>query len=735
MKKMKLSTIKHILLAVLIFATAANTGVFASNTPAANALIKKADIAYKNLSFSVAANYYESYIEKKYDIQSDDVLAKLADCYWQMREYDNAFRIYNVLYQTPEKAPQAEKHRIGELYARFGHYKQAAKWLNSLAGYQSKALVYNEKNKLESMKKDSLNWNLKFTNINTPYRDFSPYIVNDNLFFCSNKSLLEKKKAAGWDGNNYSHLWQIQISKIEGASTNQANNSQLRKDAKKFKTHSLADVYELADVKSKNTSTNYLTDKQYMAANPNVVGTVVKGLDKIHFNAGTISVDKKNQVYFSANYPKPDKDGVNRIRLETGIYTKDGISSITELPFGDPNSYSVMHPAVNAEGTVLVCSSDMPNGKGGFDLYYSTRSDSKQTWSELKPLSENVNTLGNEVFPSITSDGKLFFSSDATPGLGGLDIYKISLADAIKSNGKVEHVSYPVNSSADDFGWTQDSTGTKGFFTSDRFSNNDNIYSFDYKFIEQLKKIFITGFVKEKDSLSPLKGATVFLYNVTEDSVLITKADINGKYEFLVNPNSKIIIKAIEKSYTYDCLSAVGNNNSQQKDTTINAPRDLVLGKFAVGLVWKLNNIRYDFDKANIRPDATPILDSLVRILKKYPVAVELGSHTDSRGSFAYNERLSQHRADSAVAYLIKKGIAPERITAKGYGEYKLTNKCTDDVKCSEAAHQANRRTEVKVTDLAASPDEPETIDPDKYKKGDVLNIKEFPKHFFNECE
>ena len=735
MKKIELSTIKYILFILLIWATNVNNGVFAANTTAANALIKKADIAYNNLSFSIAANYYESYIEKKYDIQSDDVLVKLADCYWQMREYDSAFRIYNSLYQTPEKAPQTEKHRIGELYARFGDYKQAAKWLNGVAGYQSKALAYNENSKVESMKKDSLNWELSFVNINTPYRDFSPYIVNDNLFFSSNKSLLEKKKAAGWDGNNYTHLWQIQISKIEGASTNQANSSQLRKDTKKFKTHSLADVYELADVKSKNNSTNYLTNKQYMTANPNVVGNIVKGLDKIHFNASTISVDKNDHVYFSSNYPKPDKNGVNRIRLETGIYTKDGISSITELPFGDPNSYSVMHPAVNAQGTVLVCSSDMPNGKGGYDLYYSTRTDSKQAWNELKQFAQNINTVGNEVFPSITSDDKLFFSSDAAPGLGGLDIYKIDLTDAIKGTGKVEHISYPVNSSADDFGWTQDSTGTKGFFTSDRFSNNDNIYSFNYKFIKQIQKIFISGFVKERDSLSPLKGATVFLYNVTEDSVLIAKADTDGKYQFSVKPNCKIIIKAIEKSYIHDCLSAKFSSDSQQKDTIINAPRDLILDKFTVGLTWKLNNIRYDFDKADIRPDATPILDSLVKFLKKYPVAVELGSHTDSRGSFAYNERLSQHRADSAVAYLIKKGIAPERIKAKGYGEYKLLNKCADGVKCSEAAHQANRRTEVKVTELSTVPNAPNSIDPDKFKAGSVISKDLLPKGFFEDCK
>jgi len=584
------------------------------------------------------------------------------------------------------------------------------------------------------MKNDSLSWTLGFSAVNSNYRDFAPALINSTLLFNSNKPTSIKARSFGWDGNNFEHLWQIPVSEAEKTQVDKTSTA-VWKSNSVTKIKQLAGIYECGSNAPTSNSIRSQIKEENIEGKSNQTGKLVDGLQKIKFNVGAVSVDKNNHIYFSSNYKKPDKNGVNRVCLMEGLYTDNGVKNITKLPFGDEKSYSVMHPAVNAEGTVLVCSSDMPNGKGGYDLYYSTRSNNNQTWSDLKPLAQNINTIGNEVFPNITADGKLFFSSDATPGLGGLDIYKITLAEAIKGNGNVEHVSYPVNSSADDFGWTQDSTGTKGFFTSDRFSNNDNIYSFSYNLKKQIQKIFISGFVKERDSLSPLKGATVFLYNVTEDSVLIAKADIDGKYEFLVNPNCTIIIKAIEKSHIHDCLSAKIGNDSQQKDTIISVPRDLVLGKFAVGLVWKLNNIRYDFDKANIRPDATPILDSLVIFLKKYPVGVELGSHTDSRGSFAYNERLSQHRADSAVAYLIKKGIAPERIKAKGYGEYKLLNKCADGVKCSEAAHQANRRTEVKVTELPTVPNALDSIDPDKFKAGSVISKDLLPKGSFEDCK
>ena len=398
-----------------------------------------------------------------------------------------------------------------------------------------------------------------------------------------------------------------------------------------------------------------------------------------------------------------------------------------------------MHPAINLDGTLLVCSSDKAGGKGGYDLYYSKRSDINQPWDTLKTFGNNLNTIGNEVFPSITPDGYLYFSSDNIPGLGGLDIYRILLHDAIAGRGEIEHLSYPVNSSADDFGWTQqDITGVKGFFTSDRLNSDDNLYSYSYnpiKMLKRAKKSFIEGFVLEKQSLKPIMGATLFLYNIREDTVYVAKADKNVKYHFPVLTTSDIIIKAVNKKYINDCLSANILYEPQPKDTIQKAPRDLLLDKFKVGFKWKLSNIHYDFDKWNIRADAMPILDSLIMILNENLITVELGSHTDSRGSFKYNERLSQHRAESAVAYLIQHGIDSKRITAKGYGEYQLLNGCSDGVPCTDEEHQANRRTEVKVTGYTTPQKVSENIDPDKFKDGEKINKNDLPKDFFEECK
>jgi len=705
------------------------------NNTQADLLLRKADIAYQEAQFVLAAEYYNSYLLTNVK-NTARTQQKLADCYWQMRNYEKALQVYKQIYPTVNSdISQQDKQRMAELYARNNQYQEASKWLKQVPGFSLKAKVYSEKAALDKMKKDSLNWTLGFSAINSNYRDFSPFLKNDTLFFSSNKPLQENTTAFGWDGNNFTHIWQVPMSQAEKIQADHTVYTTLFKVKSVKHKKSLAGVYECgSNPVIKNNFGANPTSKKNLNGESGQVGILIDGLDEMQYNVSSLSMDKNNQIYFSSNYKRPDKKGTNRIRLMEGHYSADGVTNIKKLPFGDANAYSVMHPAVNRDGTILICCSDMPNGMGGYDLYYTSRVDSVHDWDALKAFGGNVNTNGNEVFPCITRDSILYFSSDGMPGLGGLDIYKISLTNALKGIGEAEHISYPINSSADDFGWTQDSTGTKGFFSSDRFSNNDNIYSFNYQPIKIVKKL-IYGFVKEKGSLKPLQGSTVFLFNPKEDSVYVAKTDKDGKYKFLVPSSEELIIKAIDKSYINDCFVTKINTEEQMKDTIQNAPRDLLLNKFKVGFVWKLSNIRYDFNKANIRADAAPVLDSLVMILNEYPITIELGSHTDSRGSMTYNEKLSQHRAESAVKYLIKKGIDPKRITAKGYGESQLLNRCVDGVPCTEAEHQVNRRTEVKVIGYTIPQKEPEEINPDKFKNGEKMNKNQLPENFFSSCQ
>jgi len=707
------------------------------NSKMQSSLLKKADLAYSAAKYAIAVDYLNSYLQSPL-ADKKMANAKLANCYWEMREFDKALKTFQLIYPNGNQdAKDIDKQRIAELYARECKYKLASEWLKDIKGYEQKALSYGKKRAIDNMKRDSLDWKIGFTNINTAFRDFSPFIHNNDLFFSSNKNNTIRKKAFGWDGNNYAQLWQIALKDVKTVPEFGKKETNVESINTNAKLKNLAGVFENGDNKSISIESNRLLSKT-IAGQSNPIGSTVNGPNKQKLNAGAIAIDKNNHFYFSSNYPKPDKNGVNRIGLMEGVITKNGVENISRLNFGDPNSYSVMHPAVNNDGTILVFSSNKPDGVGGYDLYYASRADVKQPWSKAKPLSSNINTIGNEVFPSITPDGKLYFSSDVLPGLGGLDIYQLTLQEAIAGSGKAVHLSYPVNSTADDFGFTQDNEGKNGFFTSDRLNSDDNIYSFSFL---KLKKnsydgnLNMEGFVLDKQTLQPLKNATVFMYSIAEDFVYITKTDEIGKYIFPLIVSSKVVIKAINKSYTDECLSTLVDIENANNDSIEKAPKDLLLTKYEVGAKWKLNNIRYDFDKYNIRADARPTLDSVVDIMKKYPIDVELGSHTDYRGSFAYNVILAENRAKAAVAYIVKKGIDPKRITAKGYGEYQLLNKCADGVPCSEANHQANRRTEVKVTELPTVPNAPNSIDYDKFKAGSVISKDILPKGFFEDCK
>ena len=735
---MKILTIKQVMILILVLILATKLQPLQAQSDEyrmkLNAVLKKADVAYQDYKFSIAADFYESYlVEATYDME--EPLRKLADCYWQMRVCNEALRVYNLLYQTEDaiaSASQEERYRIAELYARNGQYEKASKWLAGVDGYQAKAATYKSYEKRDLMKEDSLSWKVNLLNINTTYREFSPFLLGNMLFFSSNKLLPYSEKTFDWDGNNFIHLWKVPVSEIKNVHELTLKDSISKEDLKQ-NNMKLAGVFEIGD-KQLNQNALRATIKQYYAtANRNTIGSLVNGLNKISSNVGPMSMDKYNHVYFSSNYSKYTK-GINRIGLMEGIYSPiKGISKIRTLALGDPKIYSAMHPAVNTEGTVIVFSSDKPDGKGGYDLYYSQRKNNNSPWGKIQTFKGKINTVGNEVFPGITPKGDLYFSSDALPGLGGLDIYRINLKDALIGRGEPEHISYPVNSSADDFGLTQDVTGLKGYFTSDRLNGNDNIYGFSFVAQKQISKVIIQGVVKDEISNKPIKKATLFLLDKKDNKVYVNKTNENGKYGFIVTTLGDMVLKGIEKEHSENCLSIkIIQKKRQLNDSVITL--DLLLGRFKLGYKWRLGNILYDKNNFNIRATDRPVLDSLLRILNQYPIKVEIGVHTDSRGSSAENDRESQHSANSAIFYLLDHGIDPDRIVSKGYGESELINRCADGVPCSEEEHKANRRTEVKIIGFTIAVRDFQ-IDPDKFKAGDRADKAVFPNGFFDGCK
>jgi len=696
-------------------------------------ILKKSDYAYTVKKYAIAAGYYEEYLKISGN-KNIGTLNKLLDCYLKMHEYTKAYNLYSSIADMSNYtfSSQESKLNIAELLARYRHYDEAIQLLNSLDGFEKKARGYQAKN-IALMMKDSLLWQVEPLSINTQYREYAPVFVGKELIFTSNRPLDTKTDAYEWDGANYSKLWKTEV---VGADTDGNKNMKVTTPKQNTiinaKARTLADVYELSDSRPLNSRDNFNLSKMQikgLVADKQV--ELVAGLSQLKTNVGSFTMDNDNKVYFAANKTKPDQNDTYRMGIMEGIYMDGEITDMKEVNFVNSlKTSSYMHPAVSYDGTLLVCASDMSGGKGGFDLYYAKRNNATQTWGELKPLA--VNTVGNDVYPVIARDGYLYFSSNALPGLGGLDLYRIPLADITSDKTPVpEHLGYPVNSPADDFGLAMANKGDKLVITSDRLSDNDNLF-----LVEKTRRKGnpqITGYVKDKTTLMPIKDAQVFLWLKNSANVLVSKTNADGKYTFVLNEKGPALVKASKSDLGTDCAELNINVKPDFKDTIQWADRDLMLGNvYRVGYTWRLDNIHYDFNKWNIRPDAQPILDKVVAVLNENPITVELSSHTDSRGSDEYNMTLSVNRAQAAVDYIVSRGISRSRVVAKGYGETKLLNNCGNNVICSEAEHQLNRRTEVKVLNYT----EP-VVEKNVYVEnitGQIIKLKDLPKDFFKNC-
>jgi outer membrane protein OmpA-like peptidoglycan-associated protein len=306
--------------------------------------------------------------------------------------------------------------------------------------------------------------------------------------------------------------------------------------------------------------------------------------------------------------------------------------------------------------------------------------------------------------------------------MGGLDIFSATKINKQWSN--VQNVRAPINSGADDFAPVfekvkpedQYKIKSQGYFVSNRpgGKGKDDIYYFTE---EKTKVFLVKGDVVEKKferagdpnsnvvgfSAMPSLDVTLLMLdgkgNPVENSQRTIKSDKNGRFQFLAETDRTYKVSASKQDYFTRSETATTNGFQKQDKDTVVATVRLVLDKIYKNVQVNISNIYYDYNKANIRPDAAKVLDTLVKVLKDNPnVKVEIGSHTDSRGKDAYNMRLSQARAQSVVDYLVQHGIDASLLAAKGYGETQPVNKCTNGVKCTEEEYQANRRTTFKVT-------------------------------------
>ena len=369
---------------------------------------------------------------------------------------------------------------------------------------------------------------------------------------------------------------------------------------------------------------------------------------------------------------------------------------------------AVGHPAVSADGRYLYFSSDMPGGYGGLDIW---RINLNERAGSLENMGPQINTPGNESFPYSRTDSLLYFSSDGHPGFGGLDLFRARL-NSTGEYWSVENMGLPMNSQGDDFGITY-GPGESGFFSSNRGDARgyDHIYSFSLPEI----KVTISGWVLDKDE-EPVPNAVIRIVGDDGSNQKEVARD-DGSFRFNLERGVKYVMLAGAKGY----LNVKQEFESDTAEEDADYGVDFILA--AIDKPQVVENIFYDFDKATLRPESKEALDEMAQMLRDNPhVTIEMGAHTDRKGSDEYNLRLSDRRAQSVVDYLIAAGIAPDRLSPKGYGETvpKMVTKRiarefpqfeegtvldeafieTLSPEDAEAADQINRRTEFQVLSI-----------------------------------
>jgi len=610
---------------------------------------------YKEYKYFQASQLLQRLVDVKKPFLSDMEL--LADCYRRMKNYELAENWYSRVVNQP-KAKAENLFRYGEVLMSNLKYNEAKaafqqyvknggdqqRVINNIAGCDS-SLVWLAHPTLHTLKNEE--------SINTKLSEFSVFPYQQKVFYAGEPDTALFKSIYGRTGNPYLRIY------TADRMAKTLNNPDI--DRSSFNNGK----YHIGPV-----STN--KDGSVLFITRTTTGEKVE-------------IDEEDHVKYLTN------------NLELYVFKKNGEQwQSSAFPYNNVEKYSVGHASLSDDGKVLYFVSDMPGGVGGTDIWYCELQPDG-SWGKPQNAGAMINTSKDEMFPYAGIKGKLYFSSNGWPGMGGLDIF---VADGARQNwSKALNLKYPLNSPGDDFGYivfSDHEDEATGYLSSNRKNGKggDDIYSFTFKKPETRIMLAVKGMVSDRKTNQTIGGVNVTLYSGNQ-VLSSVKNDANGVFFFTLEKDKDYNLTAKKDKFDTD-TKTISTRGLRRSDTLM---VDLKIGTlFEVGKVFTLKNINYDFDKDNIRPDAAKILDGLVDIMRDNPtLEIELGSHTDSRGKDSYNLALSQRRAQSVVNYLVAKGISRARMIAKGYGETQLLNGCDDGVPCSEEQHQENRRTVFKV--------------------------------------
>jgi outer membrane protein OmpA-like peptidoglycan-associated protein/tetratricopeptide (TPR) repeat protein len=455
-------------------------------------------------------------------------------------------------------------------------------------------------------------------------------------------------------------------------------------------------------------------------------------INESNINEGciTFTPDGKTMIFAKGNTGK--RKGTNDVDLYISRYRNGQWSEALPININLPDAWEST-PALSADGRTLYFSSNRKGGFGGLDLY-SAQMDSRGRFGKVKNLGADLNTAGSETFPYVSENGKMYFSSDGHPGYGMLDIFVVN-----RVNGKtvVENLGQPVNSTADDFGLFLFKPD-RGFFTSNREGGkgDDDIYTF----VNEDPNLKVVNYFLQGITYMIRKDSTREILPNTKVSLMDPEGDVmqefvtgnDGKFLFRVYENEDYTLLGetdgfITKRQSYTTVGkSVPLETLKELVTNITLDTIMVLDRKERNKVFVLENIYFGYDSADIRREAAIELDKLVTLLNdNTDLKIEMGSHTDSVASDAYNIQLSQRRAESTVNYLIRKGIDPNRLVAKGYGESKpIARNTNPDGSDNPEGRQRNRRTEFKILEIGQLIKKEDEDEEDKYFRNENLPKK-----------
>ena len=663
--------------------------IFLSACSAGKMAMKKGDKKLKWGEFEYSIDYFNKAI--KHDYKIGEANFKIGEAYRLSNRIKEAMPFYKTALDNGYNEEPAHFYYAISLKAN-EKYNEARRVLeNYLAQANDEKTMERAQKELDNLIKltdiaNKKNYyrvkNLKA--INTHAAEYSPVYLNGELYFSSNRQGGKIYKATG---TAFSNIYKV---KTKGARVDTTTITPLG-----------------PEINSPNT------------------------------NDGCIAFSPDGQTMVFAKGNSGRKKGADDVDLYISRFRRGAWSKPQPLRINDAKAWDST-PAFSRDGRTLYFSSNRRGSIGGTDLYAATK-NRRGRWSNVRNLGPKINTLGNEMFPHHASDGSLYFASDGHPGFGGLDIFV-----AKREGGKmiVENLGTGMNTSSDDFAmflYTLD----KGFFSSNRDGGegDDDIYTFinndpDLKVVNYYLA-GVTYFMDDDGQEKILPGTSVKLFGANDELLNQMVTGRDGKFLFRVYPEEDYVLIAEKPDYFTSRAhfstkgKSIPKDKLKQLETNKVFKTKITLDKIVIDKAIVLENIYYDLDKADIRPDAAKELDKLVQILKDNPdIKIELSSHTDSRQTAEYNLDLSKRRAQSAVNYIVSKGIDPSRIIARGYGESQLLISDEEIAKlpteeAREAAHQKNRRTEFRVLEYNKKPEEEVTDEEAPLVQDTELKVEE----------